>query len=151
MQPFVRSDRLQFEVLAVSASKPIHAALRHIADSVDLKLLHESEPETGIAVAKRDRIPVVLVATDVDWRHVVRSLSSEEVRSSVVVLMPCMDPMLWCEALTLGAFDAIGTSTDRETLLATLANAYRRWERYQLVRAALLQNPELSGPVHDQG
>jgi hypothetical protein len=83
----------------------------------------------------------VLVSTDVDWRRVLRAFGSEDTHPSVLVLLPSFDAAIWSEALKLGAVDATAISVEHERLLWTVAAAYRRWERKQLVRAATSKNP----------
>lgn len=136
-----RSHELRFTVVLIAPSSQIRDGIAQALSGSGVKVLHEPDAQNGIATARACGVPVVLVTTDVNWRQIVIELDRDEMRPSVIVVLSGTDSRLWAEALNAGAFDACTVSGDRKRFLWTLASAYRRWERKQLVRAALLDNP----------
>jgi hypothetical protein len=142
MQYFTdQSGDLHISALLVSKAETLFLSIAQAVASVDVQLRWGKDAADGIAIAREARMPVVLAACDSDWRRVTCELSSDEIKPSVIVLSPRFERALWPEALNLGAFEVLAMSDGRDRLLWTVAAGYRSWERKQLVKAALMQNP----------
>jgi DNA-binding NtrC family response regulator len=132
---------LHFQVLLVSQSEPLASVVAQALDGTNVVVRRESSPAQVVATAQQAP-PVVLVTTDSDWRELLRGLcSGGDDHPAVVILTPTLDAALWTEALTLGAFDVVTLSAERQQFVRTVATAHQRWERHQLMRQALSRNP----------
>ena len=135
------SNELHISALLVTKAEAIYRSVAQAVAPAKVSVRWEPEPAPAADAAREEQFPVVMVSADADWRGLLRALEDESMKPSVVLLCPSFNAELWTEALNRGAFEALSLSADRDRLIWTLGSAYRRWERNQLVRAALMQNP----------
>ena len=131
---------LHTNVMLISGLPCDFGSLRDMLRGAKVTLHRSASVRAAIPVLRQVPVPVVLVTSECDWRGAIEQFDDSVGRPAVVVLLPRDDPHQWAEALKSGAFEAISFGVRRDRLLWTVTAAYRRWERRQLVRAALADN-----------
>ena len=131
---------LHTHVMLISALPCHFVSLRDVLNAAKITLHRTTSVRAAMPVLKQFPIPVVLISSECDWHGAIEQLDDSVGRPAVVVLLPQDDPQQWAEALKSGAFEAVSFGVRRDRLLWTVSAAYRRWERRQLVRAALADN-----------
>ena len=131
---------LHTHVMLISGLPCDFGSLRDMLRAAKVTLHRSASVRAAIPMLRQVPVPVVLVTSECDWRGAIEQFDDSVGRPAVVVLLPRDDPQQWAEALKSGAFEAISFGVRRDRLLWTVTAAYRRWERRQLVRAALADN-----------
>jgi len=132
---------LYIRAMLVSPSHAVNSTICDILSAASISIDQETSATRAAAKAVEQRIPVVLMTPDTDWQGFITLVSKDPGRPSTILLLPTFNASLWATALQAGVFEALPLQSDRDRLIATVVAAFRRWERLQLVRAALDQNP----------
>ncbi|HYO82397.1 MAG TPA: hypothetical protein VES20_13420 [Bryobacteraceae bacterium] len=132
----------------VSPLGSFHTSLASVLSNANVVLDHEASAERALNRIRTEQLPVVLLTWETDWHVFVARLREMAHRPSLILLLAHSDPALWAEALQAGFVEAIPVQSDCDRLLAAVSAAYRRWQRLQLVRAALDQNPMANSDMH---
>ena len=127
--------------ILVSPSRVVNSTVCDVLSGAGIGVEYETSATRAAAKAVEQRIPVVMMTPDTDWQEFISLVNKDAGRPSTILLLPAFDAALWAAALQAGAFEALPMQSDRDRVVATVVAAFRRWERLQLVRAALDQNP----------
>lgn len=95
-------------------------------------------------VLQRRPVPVVVCRKelpDSKWKTVLITVQELKLPPSVIVLTDAEDIDLWTEVLNQGGFDTVHRGAQREAMLHTLRDAYRRWKRKEEIIDARRSNP----------
>ena len=125
------SGQDRITLLSVSSVQEDHDALEELLSGEVWSVARAPDLESGIALLRDGRIPVVLCARDLlaeAWKHLLSAVAPLQRPPVLILTSRLSDGRLWAEALNLGAYDVLKKPFEVTELTRSLSLAWLHWK-----------------------
>ena len=128
-------------VLCVSPLDEDHSSLQAIVGHSKWMLFKARDLVSALAVLKQHEISVLLCEQDLlpgTWIDVMDHVNTMPNAPSLIVASRLADDHLWCEALTLGAWDVLAKPFHLTEVVRSVKSAWQHWHDQTAMRSAAM-------------
>jgi DNA-binding NarL/FixJ family response regulator len=111
----------------VGTSEESLLPLRRMAEGFGWDLFESASCAEGMALLRRERIPVVICEQDLpdgNWRSLLEEITKLAYQPNLIVASRLADDRLWAEVLNLGAYDLLVLPYDDEEVHRVVSLAW---------------------------